>query len=301
MAEPERLRALSRCRSIARRPPAARANKEPISWCAGGAAPPIVDHARQPRARCPGPGIRRATRSARSTQLINRHTDHADVRQHPRAGRDAVFQELWRINDDNLPIALHHGSLDVAQRAQGRGRDGARAACAPSSAPRSLDLGIDWGDVDLVINVGAPKGACAPGASASAAPTTGSTSPRAALLVPANRFEVLECRAAHRGGARRMPRTPQPLRPARSTCWRSTCSAAPAPRRSPPISFMHEVIGGRVLSPSCRAQRFRRRDRVRRDRRLRAESLRALRQASSRRRMASGASRNPRVAPAVPA
>ena len=38
----------------------------------------------------------------------------------------------------------------------------------------------------------APRGCC----SASAAPTTGSTSRREAVLVPANRFEVLECRAA---------------------------------------------------------------------------------------------------------
>src|SRR6202012_4789439 len=27
-----------------------------------------------------------------------------------------AFQELWRLNDDNLPIALHHGSLAAEQR-----------------------------------------------------------------------------------------------------------------------------------------------------------------------------------------
>jgi len=68
---------------------------------------------------------------------------------------EMVFQELWRINDDGLAIALHHGSLDVAQRrkvedAMAAGR--LRAVVCTSS----LDLGIDWGDVDLVVNVGAP-------------------------------------------------------------------------------------------------------------------------------------------------
>jgi len=75
-----------------------------------------------------------------------------------RSQAESVFQELWRINEDALAIALHHGSLDVAQRrkveaamAQGK----LRAVVATSS----LDLGVDWGDVDLVVNIGAPKGA----------------------------------------------------------------------------------------------------------------------------------------------
>src|SRR5437763_15291059 len=74
-----------------------------------------------------------------------------------RSQAEMLFQELWRINEDVLAIALHHGSLDVAQRrkvedAMTRGR--LRAVVCTSS----LDLGIDWGDVDLVVNVGAPKG-----------------------------------------------------------------------------------------------------------------------------------------------
>ncbi|MGE0025409.1 MAG: DEAD/DEAH box helicase, partial [Hyphomicrobium sp.] len=71
---------------------------------------------------------------------------------------ELVFQELWRINERELPIALHHGSLDKARRlkveaAMAEGK--LRAVVATST----LDLGIDWGDVDLVVNVGAPKGA----------------------------------------------------------------------------------------------------------------------------------------------
>ena len=75
-----------------------------------------------------------------------------------RSQAEMLFQELWRYNDENLPIALHHGSLDVGQRrkvetAMVTGK--LRAVVCTST----LDLGIDWGDVDLVINVGAPKGA----------------------------------------------------------------------------------------------------------------------------------------------
>ncbi len=107
---------------------------------------------------------------------------------------EMVFQELWRINESNLPIALHHGSLDKARRikvekAMAEGQ--LRAVVATST----LDLGIDWGDVDLVVNVGAPKGA------SRLAQRIGRANhrldePSEALLVPANRFEVLECRAA---------------------------------------------------------------------------------------------------------
>ncbi|WP_029005965.1 ligase-associated DNA damage response DEXH box helicase [Azorhizobium doebereinerae] len=107
---------------------------------------------------------------------------------------EMLFQELWRINDDNLPIALHHGSLDVEQR---RKVEAAMAAGRLKGVvcTSSLDLGIDWGDVDQVINVGAPKGA------SRLMQRIGRANHRLdesshAVLVPANRFEVLECRAA---------------------------------------------------------------------------------------------------------
>ncbi|MCV0367819.1 ligase-associated DNA damage response DEXH box helicase [Filomicrobium sp.] len=107
---------------------------------------------------------------------------------------ELVFQELWRINEGNLRIALHHGSLDVGQR---RKVEAAMAAGRLDAvvATSTLDLGIDWGDIDLVINVGAPKGA------SRLAQRIGRANhrldePSHALLVPSNRFEVLECRAA---------------------------------------------------------------------------------------------------------
>ena len=111
-----------------------------------------------------------------------------------RAQAELVFAELWRINDDALPIALHHGSLDAGQR---RRVEAAMAAGKIKAVvcTSTLDLGIDWGDVDLVINVGAPKGASRLTQRIGRA-NHRLDEPSRALLVPANRFEVLECRAA---------------------------------------------------------------------------------------------------------
>lgn len=107
---------------------------------------------------------------------------------------ELVFQELWRVNDDVLPIALHHGSLDASRRRKVEAAMAAgelRAVVATST----LDLGIDWGDVDLVIHIGAPKGASRFTQRIGRA-NHRLDDPSRALLVPSNRFEVLECRAA---------------------------------------------------------------------------------------------------------
>ena len=111
-----------------------------------------------------------------------------------RAQAEMLFQDLWRINDDNLAIALHHGSLDVAQR---RKVEDAMAAGKLRGVvcTSSLDLGIDWGDIDLVINVGAPKGASRLMQRIGRA-NHRLDEPSRAVMVPANRFEVLECRVA---------------------------------------------------------------------------------------------------------
>ncbi len=125
--------------------------------------------------------------------LIKRHKTTL-VFVNTRSQAESIFQELWGINDDGLAIALHHGSLDVAQRrkveaAMAVGR--LRAVVATSS----LDLGIDWGDVDLVINVGAPKGASRLLQRIGRA-NHRMDEPSKGVLIPANRFEVLECTAA---------------------------------------------------------------------------------------------------------
>ncbi|MFT5776903.1 ligase-associated DNA damage response DEXH box helicase, partial [Hyphomonas sp.] len=111
-----------------------------------------------------------------------------------RSQAEVMFQELWRVNDDNLRIALHHGSLAKDQRVR------VEAAMAAGQlkavvCTSTLDLGIDWGEVDLVIQMGAPKGA------ARLIQRIGRANHRMdeasrAVLVPTNRFEVLECRAA---------------------------------------------------------------------------------------------------------
>ena len=105
-----------------------------------------------------------------------------------------TFQELWRLNDDTLPIALHHGSLDATQR---RRVEAAMAAGQLRAivCTATLDLGIDWGDVDLVINLGAPKGASRIMQRIGRA-NHRMDEPSKAYLVPGNRFEMLECRAA---------------------------------------------------------------------------------------------------------
>ena len=77
-------------------------------------------------------------------------------------------------------------------------------------ATSSLDLGIDWGDVDLVINVGAPKGASRLLQRIGRA-NHRMDEPSRGVLVPANRFEVLECRAAIDAVAANAQDTP-PLR-----------------------------------------------------------------------------------------
>jgi ATP-dependent Lhr-like helicase len=119
-----------------------------------------------------------------------------------------AFQALWSINEDSLPIALHHGSLDASQR---RKVEAAMAAGKLKAVvcTATLDLGIDWGDVDLVVNIGAPKGA------SRLMQRIGRSNhrmdePSQALLVPSNRFELLECRAALEAVADAAQDTPEP-------------------------------------------------------------------------------------------
>ncbi len=105
-----------------------------------------------------------------------------------------MFQELWRVNEENLAIALHHGSLDVGQR---RKVEAAMTAGKLKAVvcTATLDLGIDWGDVDLVINIGAPKGASRLIQRVGRA-NHRMDEPSKAYLVPSNRFEIMECHAA---------------------------------------------------------------------------------------------------------
>ena len=111
-----------------------------------------------------------------------------------RAQAEIFFHNLWLANDDGLAVGIHHGSLDRGQRARvetamlaGRLR---AIVCTGT-----LDLGIDWGDVDLIIQVGAPKNVKRLVQRIGRA-NHRYNAPSKALLVPANRFEVVECHAA---------------------------------------------------------------------------------------------------------
>jgi ATP-dependent helicase Lhr and Lhr-like helicase len=126
-------------------------------------------------------------------ELVRRHRTTL-VFVNTRMQAEYVFQQLWHLNEDNLAIALHHGSLDASQR---RKVEDAMAAGRLKAVvcTSTLDLGIDWGDVDLVVNVGAPKGASRLTQRIGRA-NHRLDEPSEAVLVPTNRFEVLECRAA---------------------------------------------------------------------------------------------------------
>jgi ATP-dependent Lhr-like helicase len=107
---------------------------------------------------------------------------------------ELIFQSLWSANDANLPIAIHHGSLSIEARrkVESAMADGKLRALV---ATASLDLGVDWGNVDCVIQMGAPKG------SSRLLQRIGRANHRLdqaseAILIPGNRFEYLEARAA---------------------------------------------------------------------------------------------------------
>src|SRR5690349_22238224 len=200
VAEPEEL-----ARFLVPQPEGRTASADIVT--AGGAARAIVEML-DTRERLPWAGHTARHALGEVYELIkNNKTTLVFV--NTRSQAEMLFQDLWRMNDDALAIALHHGSLDVAQRrkvedAMAAGR--LRAVVCTSS----LDLGVDWGDVDLVINIGAPKG------SSRLLQRIGRSNhrldePSEAVLVPANRFEVLECRAAIDAVAENAQGTP-PLR-----------------------------------------------------------------------------------------
>ncbi len=111
-----------------------------------------------------------------------------------RAQAEIFFYNLWLANDDGLAVGIHHGSLDRGQRAR------VEAAMLAGElraivCTGTLDLGIDWGDVDLIIQVGAPKNVKRLVQRIGRA-NHRYNAPSKARLVPANRFEVVECHAA---------------------------------------------------------------------------------------------------------
>ncbi|MBK5928346.1 ligase-associated DNA damage response DEXH box helicase [Rhodobaculum claviforme] len=143
----------------------------PPPWAGGGARHAI-------------PAILEQIRAHRTTLVFH----------NTRAQAELFFHALWMANEDALPIAIHHGSLARDQRARVEAAMTAgklRAVVCTGT----LDLGIDWGDVDLVIQVGAPRNVKRLVQRIGRA-NHRYNAPSKALLVPANRFEVVECHAA---------------------------------------------------------------------------------------------------------
>jgi ATP-dependent Lhr-like helicase len=201
VAEPEDI-----CRFLVPQPDGGATQRADLIVADGGAEPQVTMLE-------PGDALPWAGHSARHAfpqiyELIKRHRMTL-VFVNTRSQAEMIFHALWHINEDTLAIALHHGSLDVAQRrkvedAMTAGR--LRAVVCTSS----LDLGVDWGDIDLVVNVGAPKGA------SRLLQRIGRANhrleePSRGILIPANRFEVLECNAAIAAVAEHAQDTP-PLR-----------------------------------------------------------------------------------------
>ncbi len=111
-----------------------------------------------------------------------------------RAQAELFFHDLWLANQNDLPIGIHHGALskDARHRVETAMVNGELRAVVCTG---SLDLGIDWGDVDLVLQIGAPKNVKRLVQRIGRANHNYNT-PSKARLVPANRFEILECHAA---------------------------------------------------------------------------------------------------------
>lgn len=166
---------------------------DPVMRVDGGAGPTPAVSVMVSDARVPWSGHMARHSFPEIYDTIRRHGTTL-IFVNTRSQAEVCFQELWRLNDDVLPIALHHGSLAPERRRKVEAamvRGELRAVVCTST----LDLGIDWGDVDLVIHLGAPKGL------SRLVQRIGRANhrldePSRAMLVPANRFEVLECQAA---------------------------------------------------------------------------------------------------------
>ena len=205
---------------------------------------------------------------------------------------ELIFQDLWAVNDKGLPIGIHHGSL--AQEAR-RKIEAAMAAGKLRGlvATASLDLGIDWGDVDLVVQMGAPEGLVAPApADRPRQPPPrraerGRNRPRQPLRISRGARRARRDRR-RRARPRKLPpgnaRRPCPAYPRRRL--RRAVRGAGAARRNP--------LRRALCGPQGRD--VRRGPELHRDRRLRAESLRPLPPPGPRGATATGASPGPQIA-----
>ena len=156
-------------------------------------APPEVEILEPIDARVPWGGHAGTWAVPQVYDLIRRHRTTL-IFTNTRFLAEYLFQQLWDANDDTLPIGIHHGSLSREARAKVENAM-AQGQLRALVCTASLDLGVDWGDIDLVVQMGAPKG------SSRLLQRIGRAnhrldSPSRAVLVPGNRFEFLEALAA---------------------------------------------------------------------------------------------------------
>jgi len=94
------------------------------------------------------PEVLRLLAGAKSTLVFTNTRSQAEL----------WFQGLracW--TEDSASLALHHGSIDAAERlAVEQGLRDGRLRCVVATS--SLDLGVDFAEVDQVIQIGSPKG-----------------------------------------------------------------------------------------------------------------------------------------------
>ena len=128
-----------------------------------------------------------------------------------RSQTEIWYQELLEIRPQwKDRIAMHHGSLDRAEReaAEAGLRDGSLVCVVATS---SLDLGVDFSPVEQVIQIGSPKGA---GRLLQRAGRSGHRpgAPSRIICVPTHAFELVEFAAARESAKRLEIEARTPLR-----------------------------------------------------------------------------------------
>ena len=127
-----------------------------------------------------------------------------------RAQAERWFDAIVTARPDWRPVvALHHGSVDRELRhAAEEGLRRGRLRCVVATS--SLDLGVDFGPVEQVFQVGSPKGIARllqrAGRSGHAPGATGRL-----VCVPTHALELIECAAARRAAAAGVVEPRRPL------------------------------------------------------------------------------------------